>query len=142
MRQEVRSGKAICRSRRKIYARVSYFDSTGKERQLWRRAESRSEAKDLADDLAHSIKQFGTETFEHQLTLGDYLDKWLKSLKLTERTCSCYETVLRLYVRPMFGKKRIASIRPLDVQELIDSLSERGLLPTPFEERTSYFHAP
>jgi hypothetical protein len=111
----------------KIYARVSYFDSTGKERQLWRRAESRSEAKDLADDLAHSIKQFGTETFEHQLTVGEYLDKWLKSLKLTERTCSCYETVLRLYVRPMFGKKKIASIRPLDVQELIDSLSERGL---------------
>jgi len=111
----------------KIYARVSYSDSTGKERQLWRRAESRSEAKDLADDLAHSIKQFGTETFEHQLSVGEYLDKWLKSLKLTERTCSCYETVLRLYVRPMFGKRKIASIRPLDVQELIDSLSERGL---------------
>ena len=92
----------------KIYARVSYFDSTGKERQLWRRAESRSEAKDLADDLAHSIKQFGTETFEHQLTVGEYLDKWLKSLKLTERTCSCYETVLRLYVRPMFCKRKIA----------------------------------
>ena len=51
----------------------------------------------------------------------------LAYLKLTERTCSCYETVLRLCVRPMFGKKRIASIRPLDVQELIDSLSERGL---------------
>jgi integrase len=40
---------------------------------------------------------------------------------------TCYETVLRLYVRPMFGKRKIASIRPLDVQELIDSLSERGL---------------
>jgi integrase len=111
----------------KIYARVSYFDSTGKERQLWRRAESRTEAKNLADDLAHSLRQFGTETFDHQLTVGEYLDKWLKSLKLTERTCRCCETVLRLYVRPMFGKRKIASIRPLDVQELIDSLSERGL---------------
>ncbi len=111
----------------KIYARVSYFDSTGKERQLWRRADSKSAAKNLADDLAHSIKQFGSETFEHQLTVGEYLDKWLKSLKLCERTYSCYETMLRLYVRPMLGKKKIASIRPLDVQELIDSLSERGL---------------
>ena len=71
----------------KIYARVSYFDSTGKERQLWRRAQSRSETKDLADDLAHNIKQFGSETFQHQLAVGEYLDKWLKS--------SCDEVVHR-----------------------------------------------
>ena len=111
----------------KIYARITYFDSTGKERQLWRRAESRSEAKNLADDLAHSIKQFGSETFEHQLTVGEYLDKWLKSLRLSERAYSCYETLLRLYMRPLLGRKKVASIRPLDVQELVDSLNERGL---------------
>jgi integrase len=114
----------------KIYARVSYFDSTGKERQLWRRAESKSDARDLADDLAHSLKQFGSETFEHQLTVSEYLDKWLKSLKLAERTYCCYETMLRLYVRPRLGKRKVASIRPLDVQELIDSMSERGLSST------------
>jgi hypothetical protein len=115
----------------KIYARVSYFDSTGKERQLWRRAESKSDARDLADDLAHSLKQFGSETFEHRLTVGEYLDKWLKSLKLAERTHSCYETMLRLYVRPRLGNRKVASIRPLDVQELMNgdegtSFSEIG----------------
>jgi|GEM_PF-6608725 len=73
----------------KIYARITYFDSTGKERQLWRRAESRSEAKELARDVAHSIKQFGAEAFEHHLTASEYLDKWLKSLRLSERAYSC-----------------------------------------------------
>ena len=56
----------------KIYARVIYFDSAGKKRQLWRRAESKSEAKEMARDVAHSIKQSGSETFEHQLNLTQY----------------------------------------------------------------------
>ena len=118
----------------KIYARITYLNSAGKERQLWRRAQSKSEAKELAKDLAHSIKQFGTEALEHQLTLGDYLDKWLKSLRLSPRTHTAYETVLRLYVRPKLGNKKVTGIRPLDVQEMIDALNERGLSPKTVRE--------
>jgi hypothetical protein len=55
----------------------------------------------MARDLAHSIKQSGSETFEHQLNLTQYLDKWLKSLRVSERTYGSYETLLRLYVRPL-----------------------------------------
>ena len=123
----------------KIYARVIYFDSAGKKRQLWRRAESKSEAKEMARDLAHSIKQSGSETFEHQLNLTQYLDKWLKSLRVSERTYSSYETLLRLYVRPLLGKKKVTAIRPLDVQDLIDSLNDRKLSPKTVRETHMVF---
>jgi len=118
----------------RIYARVTYLDSTGKERQLWRRAQSKSEAKELARDLAQNIRKFGTEALEHQLTLSEYLDKWLKSLRLSKRTHTAYETVLRLYVRPLLGGKKVTGIRPLDVQDVIDDLNQRGLSPKTVRE--------
>lgn len=123
----------------KIYARITYFDSAGKERQLWRRAETKSEAKDLARDLAHKIRQYGTEALEHQLTVSEYLDKWLKSLRLSERTHAAYEQLLRLYVRPLLGRKKVTGIRPLDVQEMIDTLNQRNLSPKTVREAHMVF---
>jgi hypothetical protein len=39
-----------------IYARVTYVDSSGKERQIWRRAESKSDARELAKELERQLK--------------------------------------------------------------------------------------
>lgn len=54
----------------KIYARITYLNSAGKERQQWRRAQSKGEAKELARDLAHSIKQFVTEALVSTSVIG------------------------------------------------------------------------
>ncbi len=64
----------------KFYARVVYIDSSGNERQIWRRANSKSEARELAKELEQQLK-VGTESFEQKGTLGEDLDRWLESFK-------------------------------------------------------------
>jgi hypothetical protein len=66
----------------KIYARVSYTDAAGKRHQIWRKAESKSDAKEIAKQIERELEG-GAEPFEHKLTVGEYLDRWLKSAKQT-----------------------------------------------------------
>jgi integrase len=110
----------------KIYARVSYTDSSGKRRQLWRKAESKSDAKELSKELEQQLKN-STEPFEHQLTLDEYLDKWLASVKskISDKTYEIYEFLLRKYIRPSLGRRELTKLKPLHVQQVIDELGTR-----------------
>lgn len=114
----------------KFYARVTYIDSSGKQRQIWRRADSKSEAREVAKDLERQLK-FGTEPFEQKGTLGEYLDRWLESFKhkVSGRTYQDALNLLRLHVRPALGTKKLSAIRPLDVQKFINDLQKKGLGP-------------
>ncbi|MBI3651094.1 MAG: site-specific integrase [Acidobacteria bacterium] len=114
----------------KLYARVYYTDSQGKYREIWRRAESKSEAKEIAEELRQQLKQ-GTEPFEHKGTLDEFLDQWLETQKqkVTERTYEDYVGTMRLYVRPILGKHKLADLRPLDIQSLVNKLVKKGLSP-------------
>lgn len=65
-----------------------------------------------------------------RLTLDDYLDKWVETAlrpRVRERTLSDYEEKLDRYVRPVFGKRRLSDLRPLDIQSLYSDLQARDL---------------
>lgn len=113
----------------KIYARITYRDSTGKRRQIWRRAESKTDAKEISFKLEQDLDKFGSESFEHELTVAEYLDRWLETAKQTvsERTHNDYKNLLKLYVRPMLGEKRLTKVRPLEVQEVVNEMGNRKL---------------
>ena len=67
-----------------------------------------------------------------QMTLDAYLDNWLESAarpKVATRTYEDYRYMLKRYVRPILGARRLDSLRPLDVQKLIGELEGRGLSP-------------
>ena len=115
----------------KVYARITYIDSAGKERQIWRKAESKSHAKELAREIEQQIKSQGTESFEHHGTLDEYLDRWLTSQvqSVSERTLEDARGYLRIHVRPVLGKKKLSSLRPLDVQKVVDVMKGKGLSP-------------
>ena len=67
-----------------------------------------------------------------RMTLDAYLDKWLETSarpKVTTRTADDYEYMLAHYVRPALCNLRLDSLRPLDVQRLVNQLVRRGLSP-------------
>jgi integrase len=123
--------KSYVEKRGKIYARVCYRDSQGKRRQIWRAVETKSAAKDKVLKLHEELDEFGTESFEHDLTMEKYLDRWLKSAKkkLSLRTYDDYASLLDLHVRPVLGKHRLSRLRPLDFQSFVDSMTEKDLSP-------------
>jgi len=115
----------------KIYARITYRDSNNKRRQIWRRADSKTDAREKAFKLEQDLDTFGTESFEHELTLAEYLDRWLQTAKQTisERTHHDYTNLLKLYVRPLLGSMRLTKVRPLDVQAVVNTMGDQKLSP-------------
>jgi hypothetical protein len=65
-----------------------------------------------------------------QITLNEYLDRWLTTAakpRLREKSYRSYESLLRRYVRPSLGARNLAAICPLDIQAAYQELVERGL---------------
>ncbi len=64
------------------------------------------------------------------LTLNEYLDRWLETAakpRLREKSYHSYESLLRRYIRPSLGARNLAAICPLDIQAVYQKLVERGL---------------
>jgi integrase len=114
----------------KIYARKVYRDSKGKKKQIWRVAESRSDAKQILREIENELQR-GTESFENRDSVNEFLDKWLGTAKqkVCPRTYEDYVGLFRLYVRPALGTKKLTAVRPLDVQEFVNGMVDRGLSP-------------
>lgn len=111
------------------YARVPYKDAKGNWRQIWRPASDEAEAKQIAKDILGDLREIGTGPFEERMTLEQYLDKWLTTIKqkIRYRTYEHYEGMLRLYVPSDLRRKDLVKITGDDIQTLIDTLQERGL---------------
>src|SRR5690349_20466335 len=114
----------------KIYARFTYTDSTGKQREMLEKAESKTDAKEKAKEMERKYKK-SPESFGYDKILDEYLDSWLVSQKqsVSERTLEDAKGYLRIHVRPILGKKQLSKIRPLDVQGMIDSMKAKELSP-------------
>lgn len=64
------------------------------------------------------------------LSVGEYLNKWLEAAarpRLRERSYEDYKEKLDRYVRPAIGEKKLADVRPLDIQTFYGQMQERGL---------------
>ena len=112
------------------YARVTLTDQNGKRRDLWRKGDNKTEAKELLKKLVRDLEDSNNTVIEgNKITLNKYLDRWLTMAakgRLSERSYADYEDLLRRYVRPAMGRKKLSDLRPLDVQSLYSSMQEQG----------------
>ena len=71
------------------------------------------------------------------ISLNRFLDQWLTTVarpKLRAKTFCDYQTLLRLYIRPVLGGRLIGTIGQIDMQELYAQLFERGLSARALED--------
>jgi integrase len=88
--------------------------------------------KDAEKYLSATLTAISTGTFVEPsaLTLDGFLDNWLESAarpRVSERTFAEYTALLKRYVREPLGSKKLAGLRPLDIQALYSAMQERGL---------------
>lgn len=62
------------------------------------------------------------------LSVGEYLDKWLEAVRDTmgERTWKRHESIVRLHLEPAIGRTELATLNPLQVQSLYRAKSRSG----------------
>ena len=64
------------------------------------------------------------------VTLNQFLDQWLANVakpRIRARTFQDYQSLLRLYIRPVLGTRFIGTIGQMDMQGLYAQMFERGL---------------
>jgi integrase len=82
-------------------------------------------ARKLARALAQ--QQQGYEFANEQLTVEQFLARWLEAKRGTVRpgTWRRYEELVRLHVNPKLGKRRLARLKPEQLQQLYTELQAR-----------------
>ncbi len=67
---------------------------------------------------------------DERQTVGDYLNWWLTDVvpgTVKARTLAGYAQMVRLYLRPALGRRKLAKLRPVDVQTMLSDMEKRGL---------------
>ena len=88
--------------------------------------------KDAQKYLTAKLREKDLGVFIEPASIGlsEYLDKWLEEVakpRLRESTFASYEMILKNYVKPMLGVKRLSDIQAYEVQKLYNDLSKQGL---------------
>ena len=76
-------------------------------------------------------------TEESNMTLGEWMDKWLDSymaLTIRESTMDSYKTMTKHYIKPYLGGEKIGSITTADIQQLYNWLRENGRVNEHYEK--------
>jgi integrase len=125
------AGQIIKRGDRTWLVRI-FLGRDAKGKQLFHRKTIHGTKKDAETYRNKVVRDRDVGTFIEPAVLAvkDYLDTWLKTAarpRLRERTCEDYSGLLKRYVHPVLGEKRLCDVRPLDIQNLYADMTERGL---------------
>ena len=76
-------------------------------------------------------------TEESNMTLGEWLDKWLENymaLTIRESTMDGYKIMTQHYIKPYLGDEKIGSVTTADIQKLYNWLRENGRVNEHYEK--------
>ncbi len=89
-------------------------------------------------------RQLADDTFsDARLTVKEYLEKWLEHVtpNLKPRTIGDYRHTVEKHIIPALGGKRLQSLKPLDIQALVDHVAANSGARTANLCRTRLFTA-
>lgn len=76
-------------------------------------------------------------TEESDMTLGQWLDKWLAdymTLTVRESTLNSYKSITENHIKPLLGDEKIGSITTADIQKMYNWLRENGRVNEHYEK--------
>ncbi|MDQ4128795.1 MAG: N-terminal phage integrase SAM-like domain-containing protein [Actinomycetota bacterium] len=89
--------------------------------------------KEVAAKLAKAIadRDCGLVYDAENMTVGDYLDRWLDAIRgtLRERTWQRHEEIARIHLKPTLGKTKLDGLNALQIQSLYRQKFDSGLSP-------------
>jgi hypothetical protein len=114
-----------------ISVKVSYKDSNGQWRQVWKAARSKTEADKLKAKLLVQVDE-GNYKRPTKETVADFLKSWLNAyakIQLTPRSYERYESIVRVHLIPAVGKLPLSQLRSDILAKLYSDKVNSGLSP-------------
>lgn len=101
---------------------------TGRRRQVTRTV--RGSARDAQHELNRLLVEVGRgDVLGHDATIAQLLDAWMAIARLEALTRRDYASVIRRYLVPALGDKRVWQLRARDLDALYADLAAKGLGP-------------
>lgn len=107
---------------------ISYDPTSGKRKRQKFTGKTRREVVAKMDDARRALGE-GRATASERRTVGQYLDEWTTDIlpgTISSSTLAGYRDVVRLYIKPHIGAKRITTLSPTDVTRMIRALEADG----------------
>jgi integrase len=125
------AGQIIKRGDRTWLVRI-FMGRDAKGKQIFHHKTIHGTKKDAEQYRNKAIreKDLGAFIEPSPITVDDYMKKWLETAarpRLRDNTYREYEGLLCRYVSPTLGGKRLSDVRPLDIQSLYTTMSEKNL---------------
>ena len=118
--------------------RYSYIDeNTGKRKEKSVYAPTQSEAKRKLKELIKQIENIVDDNEyvkPSNITLGDWLDTWMKEYKknsVRPATYTSYHHSIESHIRPALGNIELQKLRPDHVQTLLNDMARGGMQKSP-----------
>lgn len=105
---------------------------TGKRRYLNKMVHGTKKHAEQTLTALLRAKDTNTLALPVKMSLNTLLDRWLETAvkpRVSERTHRDYTWKAKHYIRPEFGERLLASIKPYDIQALYAGMLGRGLSP-------------
>ena len=122
---------------------VGYHPETGKQIMRSVYAKTKREVREKLNKILTDI-QDGAYIEPTSITVGQWLDTWLKEYKINLRpeTKASYEMHIRIHLKPDLGKIRLNKLTTHQIQHLYNKLiNERGLSPKTIKNIHGALHA-
>ena len=112
------------------YAGAAFVPMAGGGRdRIWVYGRTREEARDKLDDLMRQADD-GIPRARERQSVAEYLDYWLEHVVRPEKratTFNGYESIVRLHIVPVIGRKKLDELGPADVRKLLAALREKEI---------------
>jgi integrase len=109
---------------------IIFKDPAGKK--TWRAAGTRKHDAEVLLRRTESEIAAGTYGKQGDISFSDFSDKWLSeyaAIKVKPRTYKDYEQVVRIHLRPFFGKQLLGNITPAHTQAYVSYKTKTNLSP-------------
>jgi integrase len=106
------------------------YSDTGKRRRKTIYAATKKEVQDKLRVTATEVAA-GAPVETQKLTLGEFLDRWLNSIKqsVAPSTHDRYECTVKKQLKPFIGGVRLSRLEPIHVEQLYATLHNTGCSP-------------
>lgn len=104
------------------------FTPDGRRKQISVTSRTQRGARDKLLELKKEIEKFGAP-LDRNRTVAQWATHWLETVcrpKLKPKPYAAYESVVRTWIVPTIGKKRVALVKPSDVRSVYQQIAIAG----------------
>lgn len=104
------------------------FTADGRREQKYVHARTQRAAREKLEALKSEIREFGAP-LDRQTTVAQWSEHWLETVarrSYKPNALAATESFVRVWIVPTIGRKRVATVKPSDVREVLQAVQKAG----------------